>query len=205
MKNGYFKYYKSKPLVWLIIGAALLILIAKKNLLLSISIYAVLAAFIWATTKYLWKIIPFKWLFWIDDFEGTYEGKLIYQYRNEEGIKETGELEHRKIIKQTGSRITITSFTKRKDGSQSSTSTNKGIFVEPTEDQQHFRIIYTYFNEGSTEQEFPCHYGTEIIKFIKNGKEKTLSGGYFTNRLPFQTKGEFKDLKWVSKNTKHEF
>lgn len=204
MRNGYFKYYKSKPLLGIIGIVIYLIILAKQNYQIAIPVLTFLVIIIVCITERWWHCWLFRWMFWIDDFRGTYKGKLVY-FRNEDGEKHTGELEHTKTINQTGSRITITSFTKREDGSHSSTSTNKGIFVEPTEDQQHFRVIYTYFNEGSTEQGFPCHYGTEIIKFIKNGKEKALSGGYFTNRLPFQTKGEFKDLKWVSNNTKHEF
>lgn len=205
MKNGYFKYYRSKPLIVLFAVGIGLILYTRENYGLSISILGILSIFIWVVTEFLWCYWPFKFLFWIDNFSGRYEGKLVYQRRDEDCQKQTGERVHIKVIKQTGSKIHITTFTKRTDGSHSSTSTNKGVFVEPTEDRQHFRIIYTYFNEGSTEQGFPCHYGTEIIKFIKNGKEKALSGGYFTNRWPFQTKGEFKDLKWVSNNTKHEF
>lgn len=205
MRNGYFKYYRSKPLIVLFAIGIGLILYTKENYGLSISILGILSIFIWIVTEYLWCYWPFRFLFWIDDFSGRYEGKLVYQRRDENCHKLTGERAHIKVIKQTGSKIHITTFTKKKDGTNSSRSTSKGCYVECTEDGQHFQIIYTYFNEGSTEQEFPCHYGTEIIKFIKNRKEKTLSGGYFTNRLPFQTKGEFKDLKWVSKNTKHEF
>ena len=79
------------------------------------------------------------------------------------------------------------------------------MYVEHTQDGQHYNLIYNYLNEGSTEQGFPPHYGTEVVKFIKDGKSKRLSGRYYTNRSPFQTKGEFKDLKWVSNNKKHDF
>ncbi|MRT17514.1 hypothetical protein F3C99_11165 [Vitellibacter sp. q18] len=181
------------------------ILYTRENLFLSISILGALSILLWVVTEYLWRYKPFKFLFWIDDFSGRYEGKLIYQRRDENCQRQTGELEHIKVIKQTGSKIHITTFTKKEDGTHSSNSDSKGCYVECTNDGQHFQIIYTYLNNGSVEQDFSCHYGTEIIKFIKKGKEKRLSGGYFTNRIPFQTKGEFKNLKWVSKNTKHEF
>lgn len=205
MRNGYFQYYKSKPLIILFVLAIGLLYYAKENYALSISILGVLSIIIWLVTEFLWHYWPFKYLFWIDDFSGRYEGKLVYQRRDENCQKQTGELAHIKIIKQTGSKIHITSFTKKPDGTQSSSSNSKGCYVECTDDGQHFQIIYTYLNNGSVEQDFSCHYGTEIIKFIKIDKAKILSGSYFTNRLPFQTKGEFKNLKWISKNTNHEF
>src|SRR5690606_31639097 len=118
-------------------------------------------------TNYLWKYKPFSWLFWIEDFSGRYEGRLIYQFLDENGDLQTGQLEHIKIISQTGSTINITSFTKKADGSMSSPSSNKGMYIERTQDGQHFNLIYNYLNEGSTEQGFPPHYGTEVIKFIK--------------------------------------
>ena len=133
-----------------------------------------------------------------------YEGTLCYKYQDN-GVVKSGELEHIKIISQTGSSINVASFTKKQDGSLSSPSNNKGMYVETTQDGQHFNLIYNYLNEGSTEQGFPPHYGTEVVKFIKEDKNKEFSGRYFTNRTPFQTKGEFKNLKWVSNNKTHDF
>lgn len=205
MKNGYFKYYKSKPLMILFSLGIGSILYTRENYGLSISILSGLTLFVWLITEFLWRYKPFKYLFWIDDFSGRYEGKLVYQRRDENCQKQTGELDHVKVIHQTGSKIHITTFTKKEDGTNSTNSNSKGCYVELTDDGQHFQIIYTYLNNGSVEQEFSCHHGTEIIKFIKTDKAKILSGSYFTNRLPFQTKGEFKDLKWISKNTNHEF
>jgi hypothetical protein len=141
----------------------------------------------------------------VDDFSGRYEGVLTYQYRDNEGNIQTGTLPHVKIINQNGHRITVSSFTIKPDGTKSSLSVNKGMHVEKTEDEQHYRLIYSYLNDGSKEQGFPQHYGTEVIKFLKRGKKKVLSGGYYTEREPFQTKGEFSELKWVSNDLNHEF
>jgi hypothetical protein len=79
------------------------------------------------------------------------------------------------------------------------------MYVEKTEDEQHYRLIYNYLNEGSIEQGFPLHYGTEIIKFIRNGSGKYLSGCYYTGREPYQTKGELVEFKHVNHNLNHEF
>jgi len=205
MEKDYLKYYHPQFLIGIVIVGFVLIYLAKESFGLSISIFGILTLFITLITKHLWQYKPFKWLFWIDDFSGRYEGKLIYQYKDDEGNLQSGELEHIKIVSQSGSKINVSSFTKKPDGSLSSPSTNKGMYIETTQDGQHFNLIYNYHNEGSTEQGFPPHYGTEVIKFINDGKEKKLSGCYFTNRSPYQTKGEYKELKWVSNNKKHDF
>ncbi|MCH2488569.1 MAG: hypothetical protein MK211_00340 [Flavobacteriales bacterium] len=205
MEKDYLKYYHPQFLMGLVIVSFALIYVAKQSLGLSISVFGILTLLITLITKYLWRYKPFKWLFWVEDFSGRYEGKLIYQYKDDKGKIQTGELEHIKIVSQSGSNIHVSSFTKKPDGSLSSPSVNKGMYVETTQDGQHFNLIYNYLNEGSTEQGFPPHYGTEVIKFIKDGKEKRLSGRYYTNRSPYQTNGEFKDLKWISNNKKHEF
>ncbi len=205
MEKDFFKYYKPNFLIGLVIVLFAVIFSAKQYFLLSISIFGIVTLLISLTTKYLWKYKPFCWLFWTDDFSGRYEGYLKYQYQDENGAIKTGELYHIKIISQSGSLINVSSFTKKPDGTFSSPSINKGMFVDTTQDGQHYNLIYNYHNDGSTILGHPPHYGTEIVKFIKNGKDKKLSGCYFTNRMPFQTKGEFIDLKWVSNNKKHEF
>lgn len=205
MEKDYFKYYHPKFLIGVVTLTFALLYLANESLGLSLSIFGLLTFFITLITQYLWKYRPFKWLFWIDDFSGRYEGLLIYQYKDDKGNLIKGELEHIKIVSQTGSKINISSFTKKPDGSLSSPSTNMGMYVETTQDDQHYNLVYNYHNEGSIVQGFPPHYGTEVIKFIKDGNTKVLSGRYFTNRSPYQTKGEFKDLKWVSNNKKHDF
>jgi hypothetical protein len=205
MKNAYLKYYKPNVLIILIGLLLFLVVTAKEHWSLSISILGMVSTLLILITTYLWKYRPFLWLFWVDDFSGRYEGKLRYKYRDESGQLKNGELEHVKLINQTGNRIVVSSFTKKGDGTKSSLSVSKGMFVEKTEDEKHFRLIFSYLNNGSPKQGFPPHYGTEVVKFIKNGEGKVLSGGYYTGREPFQTKGEFSELRWVSNNLDHEF
>jgi hypothetical protein len=205
MKNDYLKYYKSSVLPVLIGVLLFIVFSAKEYWQLSISIFGIVSAIMVTISTYLWKYKPFIWLFNVDDFSGRYIGTLKYQYRDESGQVKTGELEHIKLINQNGSRITVSSFTIKADGTKSSLSVNKGMYVEKTEDEQHYRLIYNYLNEGSTEQGFPLHYGTDVIKFIKNGKDKVLTGGYYTGREPFQTRGEYSELKWINNNLNHEF
>lgn len=205
MKNDYLKYFHSNVLV-ILIGILLLIIITAKDYWqLSISVFGIVSLLLIIISNYLWNIRPFQWLFWIDDFSGRYEGKLKYQYRNEVGEIKSGELKHVKLINQNGNRISISSFTIQENGTKSSVSVNKGLHVEKTEDEKHYRLIYNYHNDGCSDQGFSPHYGTDVLKFIKKGNEKVLSGGYYTGRIPFQSKGEFTELKWVSNDLNHEF
>lgn len=205
MQNNFFNYYKSKVLLTLISFLAIVFYLAKDHWELSIGITALISAFLVIISKNLWKFRPFKWLFWIDDFSGRYVGILKYQYVDKDGKKNTGEMKQIKTINQNGSRITVSSFTIKPDGTKSSLSVNKGMYVEKTEDEQHYRLIYNYLNDGSTEQGFSPHYGTEVIKFIRKDTGKFLSGHYYTGREPYQTKGELIEFKHVNNNLNHEF
>src|SRR5690554_686318 len=205
MKHDYFKYYNSITHPFLIVGFFVILYLVQGYWKISFSIFTGITILMMLISNYLWKYPPFKYLFWIDDFSGRYEGFLQYQYTDEKGRKCTGKLKHIKLINQNGHKLCVTSFTFKKDGSPSSPSVNKGMYVEKTEDEQHYRLIYNYLNEGSMEQGFPPHYGTEVVKFIKIGKNKKLSGSYYTGREPYQTKGEFIELKWVSNDLNHKF
>ena len=79
------------------------------------------------------------------------------------------------------------------------------MFVEKLKDGVHFELIYNYLNDGNAELNFSPHYGTEIIKFIKKGDDTLISGRYFTERLPHQTRGKFLEMKRVSDDLKHDF
>jgi hypothetical protein len=205
MAQDYFKYFNSKTLPFLMVGLFFLLWLAKDYWILSFSIFSALSIILILISTFLWKYPPFKYLFWVDDFSGRYEGILQYHFKDDEGNQQSGRLKHVKLVNQNGHRITIHSFTIKEDGSKLSLSVNKGMHVEKTPDEKHFHLIYNYMNEGNTDQGFAPHYGTEVVKFIKKGNAKILSGGYFTNREPFQTKGEYVELTWVSNDTIHEF
>ena len=160
MKNDYLKYYKSNVLIFLVVFLFITITAARDHWKLSISVFSIVTTVLILISTYLWKYKMFIWLFWVDDFSGRYEGKIIYQYKDELGAIKTGELKHVKLINQNGSRITVSSFTIRQDGTKSSLSVNKGMHVEKTDDEQHYRLIYNYLNEVSKEQVFSPHYGT---------------------------------------------
>lgn len=204
MKNNFFNYFRPSILISTIVVFGIALYVAKTNWELSIAISSIVAMLLVIISKYLWNIKPFKWLFWIEDFSGRYEGFIRYSYCDEKGIHQSGQLKHIKIINQNGSRISIASFTLQEDGGRSSPSYSRDLYVEQTEDELHFRIIYHYLNEGNQQLSFSPHFGTDVLKFIKQGKEKMLTGGYYTNRNP-QTRGEYQNLTWVSNDLNHEF
>ncbi len=201
MINGFFKYYKSQVVISLLVFLGVTLYLAKNHWGLSISIIAVITSILIAIDKWLWKTKMFSWMFWIDNFSGRYEGEFEYTFRNSSCEIQKGILKQVKIIHQTGSQIKIYSFTKKEDGSPSSSSKNIGISVEKLEGKQ-YRLIYSYLNDGNSD--LTPHYGTEIIKFIVRGNKKYLHGKYFTERLPYQTRGEIK-LRWASNSDEHEF
>lgn len=205
MKNDNLKYFKPSVLIGFVAILGIAIYLAKNQWHLSVSIVSIITMLLFVIGLYLWKYKLFIWMFWIKDFSGRYEGIIRYQYIDNNGELNTGELKHVKVINQNGFRVSVTSFTIKADGSKSSLSYNRGMHIEKTEDEQHYRLVYSYLNEGSGDQNFPPHFGTEVVKFVNNGREKFLSGGYYTDRKPFQTQGEFIDLKWVSNNLNHDY
>lgn len=204
MRNNFFTYFKASILVSVIATFVIVLYLAKNHWGLSIAISGAVTTMLVLISKYLWCIKPFKWLYWVDDFSGRYEGVLNFQYIDELGNKISGVRKHVKVINQDGSRISIASFTLKEDGTKSSTSYSKGVFVDPTEDGRHYQLTYSYLNEGNPQLGFHSHFGTDVLKFIRNGNFKVLSGYYYTNRNP-QTRGEYQELKWVSNDLNHEF
>ena len=205
MKTNFLQYYKPNVLVGFITVLIFGIILINGYLGWQLAFVGTIVSFLVFINRYLWKYRPFSWMFSVDNFSGRYEGELEFQYIDEKNIKQTGKLKHVKIIKQTGDRISISSFTLKTDGTKSSESSNIGMYVEKPEDD-HFRLIYNYQNEGDTTQNFPQHYGTDVLKFIKkeNG-DLCLSGKYYTERHPHQTKGQYIDLKKINNKLTHDF
>ena len=204
MTNTFFKYYKPKILLTLIIILTSLFIFAKEYWEISVSITGIIGGFLWVIDKWLWKYKPFSWLFWIEDFSGRYEGFLEYEFRDENCQKKTGRLNHTKLIYQIASVIKISAFTFQQDGKASSPSESIEVAVKK-DDNGVFTLIYTYENKGNPQLGFPPHYGTEVVKIIGKGEGKQLSGDYYTNRVPIQTRGRFVDLKYINDDLSHPF
>jgi hypothetical protein len=169
---------------------------------LSISVFAVIGGLFGIVNNFLWNVRPFSWMYSIPDFSGRYEGILLNEFRNEKCEIVSDTLEHIKVIAQNGSDVVINSWTKKKDGTMSSKSTSIEASVVKGKDDT-FSIIFNYLNEGNSELGFSPHYGTEVLRLVKNGDGKHLIGKYYTERLPYQTKGKI-DLKFKNNELYHE-
>lgn len=169
---------------------------------ISVSVFAVIGALFGIINSYLWNKKPFCWMYNVPDFSGRYEGTLYYEFRNEKCEVISGLLEHIKVVIQNGSDIVINSWTKQKDGAMSSKSTSIEASIVKEKDGT-YSLIYNYLNDGNFELGFSPHYGTEVLKLIENGEGKHLVGKYYTERLPFQTRGKL-DLKLTNKKMYHE-
>ena len=137
----------------------------------SFSVFAFVTTAFAITNRYLWNIRPFSWLYNVPDVSGTYEGTLQYEFRDDNCEVVQGKLEHIKVITQTGSDVVINSWTKKNDGTMSSKSTSIEASIIKEKDGS-FSLIYNYLNDGSFEQGFSPHYGTEIFKLITDETEK---------------------------------
>lgn len=168
---------------------------------LSVSIFAIISGVFVLINKYLWNIRPFSWMFELTDFSGRYEGTLKFEFRNENCEIVRGTLKHTKIIKQNGSDVIVHSWTKKPDGSISSKSTSIDASIIKEKDG-NYTLIYNYLNDGNFELDFCPHYGTEVLHLIKDEEGKHLIGKYYTERLPFQTKGKI-ELQFFNNNSKH--
>lgn len=169
---------------------------------ISVSVFAVIGALFGIINSYLWNKKPFCWMYNVPDFSGRYEGTLYYEFRNEKCEVISGLLEHIKVVIQNGSDVVINSWTKQKDGAMSSKSTSIEASIVKEKDGT-YSLIYNYLNDGNFELGFSPHYGTEVLKLIENGEGKHLVGKYYTERLPFQTRGKL-DLKLTNKKMYHE-
>lgn len=168
----------------------------------SVSVFAVIGGLFGIINSYLWNVKPFKWMYSVPDFSGRYVGTLKTDFIGENGEPVKLTLEHIKVVVQNGSDIVINSWTKKIDGTMSSKSTSIEASIVKEKDGT-FSIIYNYLNEGNSELGFAPHYGTEILRLVENSEGKHLVGKYYTERLPYQTKGKI-DLRFSSKELYHE-
>ncbi len=195
MQTNYFKYYRSWTVIPMI-GLFFLGITAVHEVPFASIIFLGLFHLI---DRWLWKFPPFSWIFVIDNFSGTYEGKQECLFKVDNQIKKV-YLDIKIIISQTGSNIVVHAFyAKQKDISSNSHSTF--CVITKTEDDQHFKIIYQYEKEGS--RSLDAHFGTSIIKVIKENKECYLEGTYYTDRQLSPTRGHYIKLKRTSRKTSH--
>jgi hypothetical protein len=191
MEKDYFKYYKPAAIIpfILIIGTVLSLLVSRLVSLVidttNLNYYQfpsttiLIGLIIYVIDKFLWKYKPFKWLFWIENISGRYEGEIIFN-NYLDGSKENRSLALE--IEQTGSLIKLNTYfnSNTEDTSQSE---SKQISLRK-DDFGNLSIFMNYHNKGNSVSNIPEHYGTNILEFFQG----TLKGKYYTNKNP-QTNG----------------
>jgi hypothetical protein len=206
MEKFNLRYLKPNAFIFICAMLALTLFTANKYIQnhwsISISVFAFIGGLFSVVNGYLWNIKPFSWMYSVPDFSGRYVGTLLYEFRNDKCEIVSGTLDHIKVIVQNGSDVVVNSWTKKKDGIMSSKSTSIEAAIVKEKDGT-FSIIYNYLNEGNFELGFYPHYGTEVLKLIENGEGKYVVGKYYTERMPYQTKGKI-NLKYASDKLYHE-
>jgi len=190
MVNEFFRYYKPRSLVAVLVFTGILFYagnsIISNRLGINISIIGVIIGLLVMIDKYWWRKGWFRWLFWSIDLEGEYEGEIYFD------DPLTG-LETRKDaviqIFQTGSSIKLVSTFG--NGEELEYSKSKSLQASLVKDEHgHYSLVFTYRNEGNQKLNFNPHYGTNIYEVLESPSEpKRLEGFYYTNRAPKQTKG----------------
>lgn len=209
-KGNLFRYYKPSAIIGFIIlsgsiiGGILTFTIKTIDTYSDLSYYQYPSAsvfvglLVFVIDRYLWNKKPFKFLFFVPDISGRYEGQIeyIHPISKKEEIKRC-VLE----IFQTGSLVKFNCYFKKKDGTEKTKSESLVETVIKNEDDT-YSLVFTYRNHGLNNH-FQEHSGTNILKFIENKEGKFLNGIYYTNREP-QTKGEM-SVAFISDKLKNDF
>lgn len=138
---------------------------------------------------YLWSWPILRSLYEFPDMRGTYEGHIKHFYYNDHHQRFEGTNKTIRIISQNGSGLHITSIIYDDEGNESSRSTADHVEIVK-ENEYTTRLTFHFKNEGNSLRGFPPHLGTEVLRFTKTKDQIILTGEYYTNRTPYQTKGK---------------
>ena len=214
MEKDYFRYYKPKVLLLTIIILSILYgyllhfltdfingFLAKSYVYFP-TVNTLIVFTLIVLDKYGIKKPILKYLFWVKDISGRYEGTITYKHFKT-GIEEIKNcfLE----IEQSASKILVNTYFDFKYTKQSEKTTSKSLVtsIVANDDFNNQKLVFTYLNEGNTLQGLQPSFGTNILKIIERNNILFLEGIYYTDKNP-QTKGEMK-VKLVSKKLKKEF
>ena len=184
MKRINFTYYIPGVLVSTIFFVATGLILLKawtvEHLGITLAVTSLPLLLLFIIDRWLWYITPFRFLLWVPDMRGTYDGTIFYENEKDQ----PDSLQCQLIVRQTGSHISVESSFYKEDGSLSSPSRSNVTSVVKRDDNTH-QLIFTYTNEGS--DHLSTHRGTNVLEFRADKTAgKSLTGQYYTNR---RTKG----------------
>lgn len=206
MEKNYLKYYKPSVIITFILVAGTLLSLLVSELLLIIkdktdinyyqfpSTTILIGLLILGVDKFFWKYKPFKWLLWVEDVSGRYEGEITFNnYLDGATESRSFALE----IEQTGSLIKLKTYFNTNTGD---TSESESKIISLRKDEfGRMTIFMNYHNKGNSVLEIPEHYGTNILELF----DGTIKGKYYTNKNP-QTSG-IMSAKFVRKELKRGY
>lgn len=198
----HFRYYKSSALITVVLTIGGVVYLFNEYVIGgiggSLSAIGTITLIIQIIDSYLWKYPPFKWLFWMPNIAGRYEGFIEYRHP----IMYEWEEKHCIVeVIQTGSKIKLNSFFQKSDEIEQTFSKSLVESIIKNDDDS-FSIVFTYQNKGMLHK-FPFHSGTNILNIIERKEGITLKGYYYTNREP-QTKGKM-EVNFTSKQIQNDY
>lgn len=213
MEKDYFRYYKPKMLLYTIIALSVIygtIIYFSSSYINGFLEkpylhYPTASALIILTLSLIDKIgikTPLlKYLFWVKDISGRYEGKIKYRHF-ETGLEE--EKNCAVEIEQSASKISVKTYFDFKFSKSSEVTKSESIVTSiVSDDFENQKLVFTYHNSGNNLKSLQSSNGTNILSIIKRDNNLFLEGLYYTDKEP-QTKGEMK-VKFESKKLKRKF
>lgn len=147
----------------------------------SFSAIGLLIVIFYLTHKYLWKHIPFKLMYEVEDVSGVYEGTLTSSYKDVMGRNINKEV-IAEITQPNATDIHINLIFKDNPIETSSTSESKQANLFKTK-ADIWKLEYSYINQPNDLYEkeiLQINVGFTALQFSKD--LKTLTGYYFTNQ-----------------------
>lgn len=208
-----FKFYKTTPLIVLILVLSALIdfcvgelinpflsqhFSADDHLRVPTTV-SILGMFFVLYNYVLWKLPVFRLLMDVPNMSGRYRGKIKHEWDSKPSEKACF-IE----VSQTASKIKVHTYFS--DGVNENTS-SKSLVEDIKHEEDGFYDVYLFYLNGGSKQNggLDCHEGANKLRFFPghDGEVKQLSGHYFTNRK-IQTKGEI-EAEFVSKKLQGKF
>lgn len=209
VNENYFIYYKTQAVLGLVVITSFLIFLFRKSDFSAPIIALLLIGSLEIVDLHLWKYPPFSFMFTVEDFSGTYEGKKIIKTVKKEEYGSFGNHYENKNysnftlkINQTGSKISIYSFCQKDGKAKIHESKSDRIMVFRIDNEEEYDLIYHFKDIGDPKQ--GRYSGTANLNVKRKGESFLIEGGFYTNRNP-QTRGSFVELNRMEGNLLNSF
>jgi hypothetical protein len=213
IQKNYFVYYKTQAIIGLIIGTSFFVFVLRKNDFIAPIIALILILFLEIVDTTLWRYAPFSFMFTVEDFSGVYKGKKVDEFtkriNNSENETSIGSKVYKDTydftmkIYQTGSKISIHSFSYKRDKDKIHESKSDRIIITKLENNEDYDFIYHFKDVGIPKN--GRYSGTVNLNVQRTENDEfVMDGAFYTNRNP-QTRGSFIELKKLGEGLPNPF